>query len=74
MEAMGIHPSPSDPRPGGGVVFSDSLPTIREVDALIQEALRRSRGKQNAAGEMIGLSPQAMSKRVRTRRGDAVPS
>ncbi len=58
-----------DPVAGPGnasVLFPGKLPTVREVvDALVQEALRRAGGRQNVAGAMIGISPQAISKRLR---------
>jgi len=70
LEALGYGASSPAHTAGSSILFPDSLPTVHEaVDALIREALRRSGGKQNAAGAMIGLSPQAMSKRVERRKG-----
>ena len=44
------------------------LPTIREgTDLLIDEALRRSRGNQSMAAGMLGISHQALNKRLRRR-------
>jgi DNA-binding NtrC family response regulator len=69
LEALGYRASASPHHGGNGVLFPETLPTVREViEALIREALHRSGGKQNAAGALIGLSPQAMSKRVRSHK------
>ncbi|HRY18713.1 MAG TPA: helix-turn-helix domain-containing protein, partial [Candidatus Competibacteraceae bacterium] len=37
------------------------------TDLLIQEALRRSGGNQTAAAKLLGISQQALSKRLRSR-------
>jgi DNA-binding NtrC family response regulator len=53
------------------VIFPDRLPTLREVtDLLLQEALRRSENNQSLAARMIGVSQQAVSKRLRKGNGD----
>lgn len=42
------------------------LPTLKEADqSLITEALRRSANNQRAAASMLGISPQALSQRLR---------
>jgi two-component system nitrogen regulation response regulator GlnG len=47
----------------------ESLPSLSEVsDFLVDEALRRSKGNQSAAARLLGVSPQAVSKRVKARR------
>ena len=47
-------------------VFGPNLPTIQEtVRALINEALNRSNGNQNAAAKLLGISPQALSRRLK---------
>ncbi|MDA8427054.1 MAG: sigma-54 dependent transcriptional regulator [Treponema sp.] len=47
----------------------ESLPSLSEVsEFLVDEALRRSGGNQSAAARLLGISPQAVSKRVRARR------
>jgi two-component system, NtrC family, nitrogen regulation response regulator GlnG len=49
-------------------LFPDRLPTLREAQAaLIAEALRRAEGNQGLAAGMLGLSRQALNKRL-TRR------
>lgn len=45
--------------------FPERLPTIREsTRCLIEEALRRSGGNQTAAAKMLGISQQALSRRL----------
>jgi len=50
--------------------FTGRLPTIREnTAALIEEALRRSGGNQAGAAHMLGISQQALSKRLKLKAG-----
>jgi DNA-binding NtrC family response regulator len=45
------------------------LPTLKQAtDLLIQEALRRSGGNQTAAAKLLGISQQALSKRLKSRK------
>lgn len=47
------------------------LPTIRQaVQALIQEALRRSGHNQSQAAHLLGITPQALSKRLKRQTED----
>lgn len=51
------------------VEFYEQLPTIdRITDLLIDEALRRAEGNQSRAAAMIGITPSAVSKRLKRRR------
>ena len=51
--------------------FPEKLPTLREVtENLIEEALLRARGNQAIAAGLLGLSPQALSKRLSRKRGE----
>jgi len=51
------------------IVFPEKLPPIRVlIDELIKEALRRSEGRQNEAAAMLGITPQALSKRLKQQR------
>ena len=69
LESFGYRESGLTQHQNGSIVFPEKLPTVREaVDALVREAIRRSGGKQNAAGGLIGISPQAMSKRVKNQK------
>ena len=50
------------------VTFSERLPSTKEVvDLLVEEALRRANGNQALAAGLVGVTPQALSKR-RSRR------
>jgi len=49
--------------PGESVTFGSRLPTLQEVRArLIDEALRRTKGNQSSAAQLIGVTRQAVSK------------
>jgi DNA-binding NtrC family response regulator len=50
------------------VSFSAQLPTIKETtETLIDEALQRSSGNISAAADLLGISHQALSKRLQRR-------
>lgn len=52
------------------VAFSDPLPTLNQVaDLLVKEALRRACDNQAAAAAMLGITRQALNKRVRLKHG-----
>jgi DNA-binding NtrC family response regulator len=71
--ALGVsddHEFPSVPdsvlRPESAVLFSESLPTIQEcIDQLVREAMKRSEGNQSIASELLGISRQGLSKRLK---------
>ena len=45
--------------------FPDSLPTLKEAEqALITEAMQRADGNQGIAAGMLGLTRQALNKRL----------
>lgn len=47
------------------IVFPINLPTIEEVtQALLDEAMRRANGNQSLAARLLGISQQAVSKRL----------
>ncbi len=59
-------------RPAGASPFSSwqQLPTLKEsAGLLIDEALRRTNGNQSLAAELLGISPPALSERLKRRRG-----
>ena len=61
-EPAALPPSPS-------TLFPDRLPTLREAqEALIAEALRRADGNQGLAAGMLGVSRQALNKRLTRHR------
>ena len=46
--------------------YGSRFPTIQQaVQSLIQDALRRSNGNQNAAPRLLGISPQALIRRLK---------
>jgi DNA-binding NtrC family response regulator len=50
------------------IAFAEPLPTIREVTRmLVDEAMQRAGGNQTSAAAMLGISQQALSKRLRNR-------
>jgi DNA-binding NtrC family response regulator len=56
-------------RNGDGLEFPERLPTIRQtVDLLLEEALRRANGNQALAARLVGITPQAMSRRLALRK------
>ncbi|MGC8937985.1 MAG: helix-turn-helix domain-containing protein, partial [Thermodesulfovibrio sp.] len=45
--------------------FPDKLPTLKEMEELlINEALRRAKGNQGIAASMLGITRQALNKRL----------
>ena len=53
------------------IAFGNQLPTIKQVyQALITEALRRADGNQSCAARMLGISPQALHKRLKQQDND----
>lgn len=63
----GARPSAVTPdEPGGSLVtFGEHLPTIKEATGLlVAEALKRAGGNQSTAAGLLGISQQALSKRL----------
>lgn len=57
--------------PGEGVIFPATLPKLRQIgDMLVDEALQRARGNQSLAATMLGISPAAISKRLKKKRSE----
>ncbi len=57
---------PLDGRDEQAVSFSERLPTIKRVtELLVAEALKRSKGNQNIAARFLGITRQALGKRLR---------
>jgi two-component system, NtrC family, nitrogen regulation response regulator GlnG len=55
-------------------LFPDRLPTLKEVEAaLITEALERAEGNQSIAAGMLGLTRQALNKRLVRRKARDIP-
>jgi DNA-binding NtrC family response regulator len=57
---------PRDEKTQTEIGFGENLPTIQQtVKLLVQEALGRSGGNQTAAARLLGISQQALSKRIK---------
>jgi DNA-binding NtrC family response regulator len=56
----------------GRIRFSEPLPTLRQAArSLVEEAMRRCGGNQTAAAGLLGISQQALSKRLKKMRESA---
>jgi DNA-binding NtrC family response regulator len=54
------------------ITFSDPLPTIKQAtQMLIEQAMLRSGNNQSTAAAMLGISQQALSKRLRQQKKDS---
>ena len=54
------------PSPLLDLVLNQHFPTLKEsAEFLVQEALRRTGGNQRAAARLLGISPPALSKRLK---------
>ncbi|MBT3379716.1 MAG: sigma-54-dependent Fis family transcriptional regulator [Lentisphaerae bacterium] len=61
----------SPPAGRHGVQFPSPLPTIKgTTQLLIDEAMARAHGKQSLAAMMLGITPQALSQRLRKSRAE----
>ena len=59
----------SQTEPPISLAFPERLPTLDQAtEMLIAEALRRARGNQSAAAKFLGISHQALSKRLKNRQ------
>jgi DNA-binding NtrC family response regulator len=59
-----------DQEPPGSLLFPARLPTLKQIEeALVEEALRRAGGNQSIAASMLGITRQAMNKRVNKTAG-----
>ena len=51
------------------IIFTESLPTMKEMeDILIEEALKRAKGNQTIASELLGLSRRALNNRLQRKK------
>ena len=51
------------------VLFSEKLPTIKQAtELLVEEAMKRANYNQSAAAKILGVSQQALSKRIKKQR------
>ena len=59
---------PGDPVPSP-LVFSDRLPSLDQAsDLLVAEAMKRANGNQSLAAGMLGISHQAISRRLQKKK------
>jgi DNA-binding NtrC family response regulator len=55
---------------GDQIALTGKLPKLKEIEEyVVDEALRRSKGNQNIAARMLGLSPSALSRRIKKKGG-----
>jgi len=63
--------TPDDPVDQPRVTFGPQLPSPKELmDLLVDETLRRTDGNQSMAARLLGISRQAMNRRLRARLDD----
>ena len=61
--AGAVEPKPDET--ASQLVFPEQLPTLRQIEQLlVDEALRRSGGNQSIAAAMLGITRQALNKRL----------
>jgi DNA-binding NtrC family response regulator len=68
---IGVPEAENKPAAGAAdqLQFPEDLPTIKEsTRRLVEEALKRADGNQTVAARMLGISQQALSKRLRQKR------
>ncbi len=62
----GIEPTQMVPKATEGIIFPRSLPSIKQATKmLVAEAMGRAKGNQSIAAAMLGISQQALSKRLK---------
>ncbi|MFC2140557.1 sigma-54-dependent transcriptional regulator, partial [Candidatus Auribacterota bacterium] len=55
--------------PKFSIFFSEDLPTIKQTtDILLKEALKKTNGNQRVAAKILGISQQALSKRLKQKK------
>jgi DNA-binding NtrC family response regulator len=65
----GSRTGPAAPASGGSLVFPNPLPSAGELtELLFDEAMKRAGGNQSVAARLLGVSPQAVSKRLKSRK------
>ncbi len=63
-----VDPPAPNPESEDGITFPPRLPTIKQAtERLVAEALRRTGGNQTLAARLLGISQQALSKRLKKR-------
>lgn len=55
----------SDQLPTGKVIFTDQLPSLKEIEkSLVEEALKRAGNNQSIAANILGITRSALNKRL----------
>ena len=68
----GADPAHSSDAKGTLIRFSQQLPTLKQIEQLlIDEALKRSNGNQSIAALSLGISRQALNKRLKKSQNEA---
>jgi transcriptional regulator with PAS, ATPase and Fis domain len=58
-------------KPDKLLIFTEKLPTLKKADELLMaEAMKRARGNQSLAAGLLGISRQALSKRLNRRENE----
>jgi two-component system nitrogen regulation response regulator GlnG len=65
-EAIGIRAQKAPAKPPDKLLgFTEKLPTLKQAtDLLIAEAMKRTQGNQSLAAGLLGISHQALNKRL----------
>jgi transcriptional regulator with PAS, ATPase and Fis domain len=59
----------NDKNETSSILFPEKLPTIKQVtELLVEEAMRRANYNQSAAAKILGVSQQALSKRIKKQK------
>jgi DNA-binding NtrC family response regulator len=59
-------------RGAASISFSEQLPTLKQIEGmLIDEAMRRSKGNQSIAALSLGITRQALNRRLRIRENES---
>jgi DNA-binding NtrC family response regulator len=71
QESLGILPKLMSVE-AHSIIFPSSLPTIKQcTNWLIAEAMKRAKGNQSVAAALLGISQQALSKRLKQENSEA---
>ena len=66
--SVGSSGTPSGESGNKKIIFSDQLPSLSEIeDLLVSEALYRTSGNQSMAAQLLGITRQAIGKRLKNR-------
>ena len=61
-----VDSKPLPPGEDSFISFSDQLPTLKQTErTLISEAMKRAKGNQAIAAQLLGITRQALNKRLK---------